>query len=270
MRYNTFTIQNFRGIEKLTIKDLKMINLLVGRNNCGKTSVLEAFFLLSGMSNPQLPINFHNLRDLILTNDEDFSYMFINLDFNVPVTITANLTQGKRKLIIKPLYYDYKSIKSDKQIISKKGSLSASDSFSSTTSFSRLVEGVKLEFDDGASKKYNARFSIKEKEIFVDKNYKETLRCSFINRKTIDKLIDKQMERLLVQKQLNSIISILQEIEPNVSDIRMGAGGMIYIDIGQKNLLPINIMGDGIRRLLSILAYIADMKNGIVLIEHFL
>jgi AAA15 family ATPase/GTPase len=39
-------IQNYRGIKDLHIKDFKRINLLVGDNNSGKTSVLEATTIL--------------------------------------------------------------------------------------------------------------------------------------------------------------------------------------------------------------------------------
>ena len=37
-----FTIKNFRGIKELTLPSLKRVNLFVGKNGVGKTSVLEA------------------------------------------------------------------------------------------------------------------------------------------------------------------------------------------------------------------------------------
>ena len=39
-------IDGYRGIKKLKINELRQINLVVGDNNCGKTSVLEALQLL--------------------------------------------------------------------------------------------------------------------------------------------------------------------------------------------------------------------------------
>ena len=42
--YEQLKIENFRGIKSLEINDLARINLFVGKNNCGKTSVLEAAF----------------------------------------------------------------------------------------------------------------------------------------------------------------------------------------------------------------------------------
>ena len=39
-------IENFRGLKKFSMAGLGRVNLLVGTNNCGKTSVLEAIHLL--------------------------------------------------------------------------------------------------------------------------------------------------------------------------------------------------------------------------------
>ena len=43
---------------------------------------------------------------------------------------------------------------------------------------------------------------------------------------------------------------------------------MIYFDIGIERLIPIQLMGDGISRLLSILVTIANAENGIVIIDE--
>jgi len=48
----------------------------------------------------------------------------------------------------------------------------------------------------------------------------------------------------------------------------MGAGGVVYADIGVDRLIPINVMGDGIRRILAMLAAISERKNGILLIDE--
>lgn len=43
-----FIINDYRGLQNLALKDLNKINVFVGPNNCGKTSILEAF-ILSGL-----------------------------------------------------------------------------------------------------------------------------------------------------------------------------------------------------------------------------
>ena len=49
--FRTIDIKSFRGIRNLSIKDLGEINLIVGDNNCGKTSALEAIELLRSSGN---------------------------------------------------------------------------------------------------------------------------------------------------------------------------------------------------------------------------
>ena len=45
----TLQLEKFRGFEAYALTDLTRVNLLVGKNNCGKTSILEAIhFLVSG------------------------------------------------------------------------------------------------------------------------------------------------------------------------------------------------------------------------------
>ena len=45
----TLQLEGFRGFETYSLTDLTRVNLLVGKNNCGKTSILEAIqFLVSG------------------------------------------------------------------------------------------------------------------------------------------------------------------------------------------------------------------------------
>jgi energy-coupling factor transporter ATP-binding protein EcfA2 len=45
--FSHITVDNFRGLHALEVDDLRTINLLVGGNNSGKTSVLEAIALLA-------------------------------------------------------------------------------------------------------------------------------------------------------------------------------------------------------------------------------
>ena len=46
--YTSLSIKNFRAFQSLEVEGLKRVNLFTGRNNSGKTSVLEAVYLLEG------------------------------------------------------------------------------------------------------------------------------------------------------------------------------------------------------------------------------
>lgn len=55
-------IRNFRGLKDVTLNELRRVNLLVGGNDTGKTSILEAIVLLLGDASAisQLPTAFRN------------------------------------------------------------------------------------------------------------------------------------------------------------------------------------------------------------------
>ncbi|MBQ8066569.1 MAG: AAA family ATPase, partial [Prevotella sp.] len=53
--FKNIEIKNFRGIDHLKIDDFSRVNVLLGQNNSGKTTVLEAIAMLMSMSNPDIP-----------------------------------------------------------------------------------------------------------------------------------------------------------------------------------------------------------------------
>jgi predicted ATP-dependent endonuclease of OLD family len=273
MKYTKLVIQNFRGIQTLEIKDFKQVNLLAGRNNCGKTSVLEALFLISGMANPQLPVTINFFRDLGLAKDEAFDCLFYKLDFNRLPRIEAIVQEvtekppKQRTLTIAPLYANYLLSLEQKELKKKDLGQLSDQSFNITTSTLQLIEGIRLDFSEDQYTGHAEAHLEDQKFIFQD-GYKESLRCAFLSTKTAMSQLDRRLEQLLVQKNLDKIILVLKEIEPSLSDIRMGVNGMIYVDIGLDKLLPLSLMGDGTRRLLAILSAVFDMKNGILLLDE--
>ncbi len=52
-QFSRLDVKTYRGISGLKLESLSRINMLVGVNNAGKTSVLEAFYLLAHQSDPR-------------------------------------------------------------------------------------------------------------------------------------------------------------------------------------------------------------------------
>jgi AAA15 family ATPase/GTPase len=266
MKYSTINIANFRSIAELNLENFKQVNLVTGRNNCGKTTVLEALFLISGMSNPQLPVTINNFRDLALTSDDNFNFIFHNLDFEQEPQISALLDGTKRNLVIKPKY----AAQYNKKIINTgKINLITDNNITANADDVPSVNGLLLEFNDGKNEdNFISEISLSGGRAGITKRYKERLLCSFHSPQLAMTLLPQRIEKLLVNKQMDGVIAALREIDPKITDIRMGAAGIIYVDIGLEKLLPINIMGDGIRRILSILAAVSDMRGGVLLIDE--
>ena len=93
---NSFSIISFRGIRGLNINKLKRVNLILGDNNCGKTSILEALFLLRNVSDFSNVIKASRLRkNPSETAYEDFIYMFPSNSSLMNIAVSATTDTGK-------------------------------------------------------------------------------------------------------------------------------------------------------------------------------
>jgi len=261
VKYQTINISHFRGIEHIKLTGLKQVNLIVGKNNSGKTSVLESFFLLAGMSEPRLTIAINQFRDLSLKNDSDFKYIFHNLDLTVPIKFEGSVDGIMRYAMLVPLYENTNKIK----IVEDKMDEKIVASLSNTA---QDIDGLQIMFRNDTDIEEKSTLSIKKETVSISQFYQERLSCKYLHIKTRLDQMPKDISNIIIKKRMDTIVQVLKEIEPNLIDIRMGNNENIYFDIGADELLPINIMGDGIRRALSVLSSIYEMEHGILLIDE--
>jgi energy-coupling factor transporter ATP-binding protein EcfA2 len=66
-------LSNFRAFESLTVQDLGQVNLFVGKNNCGKTTVLEAVALLATGGSLAALLDIVGRRGELITRPKDYS-----------------------------------------------------------------------------------------------------------------------------------------------------------------------------------------------------
>jgi len=85
--FENLEIRNFRLFEHLKMEKLGRVNLVAGMNNSGKTSVLEALFLLCGIGNPELVLRVNAFRGCS--------------ELVTPVAV--------REALLKPLFYHFNS-----------------------------------------------------------------------------------------------------------------------------------------------------------------
>ena len=65
MKIHRLSVQRFRALRDLQISDFGRVNLITGRNNTGKSSVLEALRILASDASPSL------IRDILRFREED-------------------------------------------------------------------------------------------------------------------------------------------------------------------------------------------------------
>ncbi len=68
--YKSFRVKNFRCFKDLQINDLGRVNLIAGKNNTGKTALLEAMYLHTRPKIPRELLNLQIIRGLDVPDDD--------------------------------------------------------------------------------------------------------------------------------------------------------------------------------------------------------
>jgi AAA15 family ATPase/GTPase len=256
--FNKIQIERFRGIRYASIEGFKQINLFFGKNNCGKSSLLESLFLASGLSNPLLPIHVNFMRGYGKSNFNDLILNFHNLDSSQPIIIqlidgevrNLNITLFKENQENITLNTDSANILSNVE----EGKYGLKLDFQiNDTPFSS-----QLEFDSKDTKNVNR---------IVPDNYTESLQCVYLSPKFDFNASIQGLKKIQENKDEHFIIDGLKLIEPRVKDF-IFTDNDVLVDIGLNKRIPVNMMGDGARKIVSLLTAVYDCKNGMLLIDE--
>jgi len=271
MGFQDIEIEKFRGIRTLNIADFKQVNLIAGCNNSGKSSILEAIFMLTGLANPDLSIRVNNFRDYSVRDSEDLSLIFYNLETSNPIIFkgTLELNEEKRKLAITPIFSNSINVNKVENV---ENELSQLSSFNIPKN---SMTGLNLDFSLKEKEKpainNTSKLIIEGERTFKAvraNNYNEKARAIYINSKPVFNSVVERVDRIITNKQDEEIVDVLKNIEPKITKISVSANKIVKVDIGLASLIPINVMGDGIKKLLTILTAIYDVKGGILLIDE--
>jgi AAA15 family ATPase/GTPase len=270
MQYKKLKIENFRGIENIQINDFKQINLFVGENNCGKTTILEALFLITGISNPQLPMTINQLRGLnyLFGDDKDHLLVYHKLDYENIISIETEGIDNERLLKISP----HKQVGNDEITTTFEKKELEKISLNSLSK-NQSVDGYNYEITiTKKGKKEQHKASIFPTGLIyhqeIPKNYKETINATLVNPVNVLNQLPQNLNTLIKTKRIDKVVKVLQKIDISILNIIVGTDNLIYCDTGLNQLIPINVMGDGIRRILSLIVTVANFPNGCVLIDE--
>ena len=263
------SIRNFRVFHELSIDRLSRINLIAGRNNAGKTSLLEALFLLSGGGNPQMAVNPYVTRgpDFPPSSGREilketlWKPMFTALDTNRIVEIAA-VHAERGPLTLRMLLEGLRHIEIPL------GNLSNFPT--------RVFHGepaLLLSFKSGSQSEVEGRIRVVGQSIQVQQpGTPEPFTAVILSTWMADNQKDAELlGRLRRQKQGAQVLDALRIIEPRLQSIEENSASgspMIWGDIGLPELVPLAMMGEGIVRLARLVLAIANAPGGLVLVDE--
>lgn len=223
-------IENYRLFKSLKLDFFRRVNLITGKNNTGKTTILEAIRILESKANPSVVTDILEKRDAFdksLTQEEVFKSLFYknNTVFELNSLAIENHNGNINELIV---HQDFEEHKHGVEKIQRKliGKI--------------LKEG---EF-------------VKDKVIFVPTS------LDFDNT-NLWKKID-------LSPRKKDVIEILNVIEKKIVDVGLDVETKKprVLLRGEEYPLPLKNLGEGTNRIFTIALALVNAKNNILLIDE--
>lgn len=280
----TLKINRFRSLRDVTIGPFGDVNLITGKNNAGKSSLLEAIRILSTEGSPSTFESILSYREegnldrrSKATSPTDSSAVsslfsgFPNLaDCSEPFTISTENSLGENKKQISAKVAWYSEI-FDPEAGTRRLIRAQEDLFGDTSGTPYLeIEGPKrnrkIRLDD--PRYLNRQFQETESSstpcIFLD---------PFSSRSTSQ--LAMMWDSVSLTEAEKQVVTALQVISPDIVDVSMiGSGGSardrmaIAKSSTYTSPVPLRTFGDGVNRLFGIILSLSCAKGGVLLVDE--
>lgn len=241
-------IKNYKVIDYLKIENLTNINFFVGKNNCGKTSLLEAIFLNCQPANSEIlvrVISFAIRHIKLAIGNLDWFFYRMNTDNDIEI---KSIYDGKGMYLkIKPKFLE----KSNFKIVENNNIMNEQNV--NIRQEEMLGLNFEVQFDNEKSVNFDLTISSNGNEIRsgVVPNY-PSYRGLFIpsnDRNFNSALMIKEIRTLKKEQELNKYIGIFDK---NILSAEV-INDEVMLDIKDiPKRISINTMGEGFKKYLSI------------------
>ena len=282
----TLTIERFRAFRQLTLENLGRVNLITGRNNTGKSSVLEAFRILASEASSSVIYNILRFREEIteevmeptqpvdILNYFPFSNLFYGFPrFNTkldPIIISASGGRNTMTLSMEGGWYTEERDEAGfRRLVLQQPGLS--DAVEGLPALVVNNNGVQRIIPLG---NFSRRAHLSGQEN-IDR---QDTPCVFVSpyggehTATLGALWD----NIALSDLEKDVVDALRIIDPGISAISM-VGGIgstpkrtaIVKSTYLPRPVPLRSFGDGLNRLFGIILSLVNARNGILLIDEF-
>lgn len=284
------TVGRFRGLREVSLNDLGRVNILVGPNNSGKTSVLEVLSLAANPLDPLWWIHVAARRDpfgfALRAGFNRLRWLFPQDSTTDPASIydghIAISTRGRLPFHeIRATYGDLRSLRETTPPVS----MAMGDLVPATTDFAVERKGARIDVEvtgrsPGETRRHES-FTWWEGERFELPRMAPMVSVPIQVITPYDHLfpgIPAQWYSEARQKgNADAIATLLSLIEPRITGLEVlaapgasqqRADAVMYLRDRGAGLLPLEAFGDGIRRVLLIASAITSARNGMLLIDE--
>ena len=287
--YTSFTIENFRLFDDITIEPLARVNLIAGDNNVGKTALLEALWLHSGPNAPDLCLRISGFRGIMGVNPQRLLHdIFHDFDYDREITLSALGNWGDNNRVLKITSRVASStVATIPTPDSPTGLLrvSQANGFSALSSseivFDYTDENTQLFTSTGLWARSEANsagplpnFSIAG-EGLISQNAPMPKRPAAVFLSARQRRDPEEDAMRLGEAELagnsEQIVDCLKQVDPRIkrlTTISAPPSPMVYADIGLSRPIPVGFLGDGMGRLLTMVLSFYETRNGMMLIDE--
>ena len=258
------SIKNFRGIDSLTMDDFSRVNVFLGQNNSGKTTMLEAIAMLMSMSNPDVPQAINAVRARKpFSNFIDVQYFFNNLDVTTPPEVKAELSDGSFRHLTLALSYVFDELADPKNEPQQQmGAV-------------KYVNTLKMNFEIAkgtTNQSYKSWLRVNPQGLVVNRKvadgYLENKRAWLTPSDLMTSNLANDLAELFKRNRKDTILALLKLFDARINSIEILTDD-IYVGFeGMSQMLSVSMMGDGLRRYLNIVASAANPLIDILLIDE--
>lgn len=254
----SFKIDNFRGLNNLAIDNLSAVNIFVGANNSGKTSVLEALKLMGAPDDVGQIVRLalqraqvsgearkKNLTNYILSifqkaiDEDQQDYYHIQLGATV-----------------KGIQYEYEADGTVGEIVDSTG-----------VSKKTLDIAIKTSVNNG-KKSYQSIQVVNGEDAIFGSTEKPIYSALYLH-STVSyyRSCANLLSNYIVTEGKEDVLHILQTFDQNIDDISI-VGEDIYLHNIQSGSMPLFAYGSGLQKAVFLTIAIVYCKNGIILVDE--
>ena len=278
--YTSFSIENFRLFDQLTVEPLARVNLIAGQNNAGKTALLEALWLLNHPATPRQALRISALRESTdYSRDSFYADLFhgYNTDLRICIQATDGLVPDPKILEIKREYRMQQALfdlsgESDSEL----GEDNIADfDFENELMFD-YSEGSSVSLHTTAWLDIDPKIGPRRPVLRGSGNQlaNPSQRCVFENSRARwnTRILASNLGRAEIRGTLPVIEDTVRLLEPRLKRLTTIADNRgipaIYADIGAGRLFPMSIMGDGTKRVLALFLSFLRAQHGVLLVDE--